>query len=185
VPAEVPYRRKLLPSNSVDNSPIMVLLVVLHPEVTNFAAHFFYDFVFCLSTVHHEPFFLISSGKRIIALVAVFSLDLRLFLLLYQSVFNWLSFFCNLVSPLGFIIVILLYLHFFLLFLFFPFNWGLLFFIVVIFFDFPLALFLLRLTHTCVITPAVAFVFREVLVEVDLIVDVPVKIHLGIFFLFN
>ena len=65
VPAEVPHRRKLLPSDSVDDSPIMVLLVVLHPEVTNFAAHFFYDFVFCLSTVHHEPFFLISPGKEL------------------------------------------------------------------------------------------------------------------------
>ena len=86
----------------------MVLLVVLHPEVTNFAAHFFYDFVFCLSTVHHEPFFLISSGKRIVALVAVFSLDLRLFLLLYQSVFYWLSFFCRIVFPLGFLSVLIL-----------------------------------------------------------------------------
>ena len=97
----------------------MVLLVVLHPKVTNFAAYFFYDFVFCLSTVHHEPFFLISSGKRIVTLVAVFSLDLWLVLLLYQSVFYWLSFFCHLVFPLGFLIVLLLDPHFPLLFLFF------------------------------------------------------------------
>jgi hypothetical protein len=77
----------------------MVFLVVLHPKVTNFAAYFFYDFVFCLSTVHHEPFFLISPWKRIVALVAVFSLDLWLFLLLYQSVFNWLSFFLSTSLP--------------------------------------------------------------------------------------
>jgi len=41
VPAEVPHRSKLLPSDSVDDSPIMVFLVVLHPKVTNFAAYFF------------------------------------------------------------------------------------------------------------------------------------------------
>ena len=60
VPTEVPHRRKFLPSDSVDDSPLMVLFVGLHPEVANFAAYLFYDFVFCLSAVHHKPFFFIS-----------------------------------------------------------------------------------------------------------------------------